>query len=60
MMMMMMIWYGMVSLLAGHGLDLEDGAGQLVGLGLDGGGDAHGGEGAADDAAGEPEELCLI
>lgn len=44
-------------MLGRHGLDLEDSAGKLVGLSLDGSGDAHGGEGAADDAAGEPEEL---
>ena len=49
-------------LLGGYRLDLEDGAGELAALALDGGADAHGGEGAAEDAAGEPEELrvCIL
>jgi hypothetical protein len=38
-------------------LDLEHGAGQLASLSLHRGRDAEGGERAADDAAGEPEEL---
>lgn len=41
----------------GQSLDLEDGHGQIGGLGLDGGVDSEAGEGAADDAAGEEEVL---
>lgn len=50
---------GDVLLLQGRSLDLEDGARQLAGLGLHGGGDAHGRQGAPYHAAGEPEELRM-
>jgi hypothetical protein len=45
------------SCLGGNGLDLEHGAGQLARLGVHGGRYAQRRERAADDAAGEPEEL---
>lgn len=46
--------------LGGYRLDLKDGAGELARLGLDRRVDAHGRERAADDAAGEPEELVAV
>lgn len=47
------------SCLGGNGLDLKDGSRKLRGLGVHGCRDSHGGEGAADDTAGEPQELCF-
>lgn len=43
----------------GHSLDLKDCARQLTRLSLHCGTNAHGGQGAAEDAAGKPEELFL-